>query len=283
MGPFSREYAELCGGAMDATQAAVELLTSGPPNHVVLKGDRDVVTDVDIQIQAQITAVLAAATPEIGVLGEEDRAAAGDRAAEWIWVLDPIDGTSNFAHGLPLCAISLALVHCGKPVVGVIRAPMLDRTYYAVQGSGAWCNGRAIRAGSSTQLGQAIVSLGDYAVGTGARAQNRWRLALTASLAAHVERIRMFGSAALDLAFVAEGIIDACIIVGHKPWDAAAGVVIAAEAGARVTDSRGQPFQLDSTSTVAAASAMAQDLLTLIDGVDIEETLLSRVQTRGER
>jgi len=256
------DYSGLCAAALDATASVVPLFASGRPERVRLKGDRDVVTDLDVRIQADITEYLSAATPGIGVLGEEHTGGEPGKAdAEWLWVLDPIDGTSNFVHGLPFCAISLALVHRGEPVVGVIRAPLLDRTYHAVRGGGAWLNGRPIVAASAAALGGSLVSLGDYAVGAGAAVENRWRMALTADLAARVERIRMFGSAALDLAFVAEGATDGCVIVGNKSWDVAAGVVIAREAGAVVTDRVGRAFTIDSGSTVAAAPGISDELV----------------------
>lgn len=250
--------------ALAATQLGAEILAAARPASVDHKGDRDLVTDVDLRIQHDITAYLAAETQQIGLLGEENAHAVDLGAAEYLWVLDPIDGTTNFVHGLPLCAVSLALLHHGDPVVAVTRAPFLHRTYNAIQGHGAYLNGQPITASTVTDLTNAVVSLGDYAVGPQAAQRNEHRIALTTELIPRVERIRMIGAATLDLAFVAEGATDACIIMSNKPWDTAAGTLIAREAGAHITDEHGHPHTHQSTSTIAAAPGITNDLAAVI-------------------
>lgn len=250
--------------AWQATQIGADILASAHPTTVSKKGDRDLVTDVDLRIQRDITSHLTEAVPNVAVFGEESADRSDLPDAEHVWVLDPIDGTSNFVHGLPMCAISLALLQRGKPVIAITRAPMLNRTYHAVRGLGAFRNGDPIRASNTAGLNEAIVSLGDYAVGPGAVERNQRRLALTAALIPSVERIRMFGAATLDLAFVAEGATDACVIMANKPWDTAAGTLIASEAGAVVTDSGGRPHTCHSASTVASASGIARQLAAIL-------------------
>lgn len=250
--------------ALKATELGSELLESGRPQSVVHKGDRDLVTDVDLRIQRDITDYLAATAPNIRLLGEETAHQIDIAAADYLWVLDPIDGTSNFVHGLPLCAVSLSLLHHGAPVVAVTRAPFLRRTYHAVQGDGAYLNNTTITCNAVTDLADAIVSLGDYAVGPDAARRNEHRIALTAALIPRVERIRMFGAATLDLAFIAEGSTDACIIMSNKPWDIAAGTLIAREAGAHITDTNGHQHDHQSTSTVASAPGIATQLASII-------------------
>ncbi|WP_454196291.1 inositol monophosphatase family protein [Nocardia sp. Marseille-Q1738] len=208
---------------------------------------------------------MAAAAPEFDFLGEEFDDRSAEISGRSMWVLDPIDGTSNFIHGLPLCAVSLALVQDGEPVIGVIGAPFLGLEYYAAAGQGAYGNDKPINASRTEMLSRAIVSIGDYAVGAEAELENKRRIALTAALAATVERVRMFGSAALDLAWVAEGRTDACVMLSNKPWDTAAGVVIAREAGAIVLDSTSRRHSLDSADTVAASPAVADEFMTLIN------------------
>ncbi|MCP9621579.1 inositol monophosphatase [Nocardia otitidiscaviarum] len=252
--------------ARGAAAEGSRLLTTAGPGEVRSKGDRDFVTDLDLRIQNSIRTSLSRATPDIGFLGEEQDASDGDAALEYRWVLDPIDGTSNFIHGLPLCAVSLALTHEDVPLLGVIAAPFLNLEYYASTGNGAFCNGHRIKASHTQSLGQAIVSIGDYAVGENADEKNRRRLALTTALATHVERVRMFGSAALDLAWVAEGRTDACVLLTNKPWDMAAGVIIARESGAVVTDSGGKQHSVNSRHTVATSPALAKPLLDLVAG-----------------
>lgn len=228
------------------------------------KGDRDFVTDLDHRIQDALRERLAICTPGFGFIGEESAPADADLDAEYAWALDPIDGTSNFIHGLPLCAVSLALVHRGQPLIGVIEAPFLNLAYYGAADRGAYVNDRPIGVSATRTLDSAIVSLGDYAVGPDARTKNERRLAVTAALADTVERVRMFGSAALDLVWVAEGRTDACVILSNQPWDTAAGVLIARESGALISDSTGAPHSFDSADTIAATPAIAARLQALL-------------------
>jgi myo-inositol-1(or 4)-monophosphatase len=250
--------------AWQAVQVGSKTLATAQPETVQHKGDRDLVTDVDLAIQHDIAEYLQTATPDIPLLAEESAQQPDIATTEWLWVLDPIDGTSNFAHGLPLCSVSLALLHRGSAVVAVTHAPLLGRTYHAVKDQGAFLNGQPISVSRTASLNEAIVSLGDYAVGHDAAAHNRQRLALTAELVTLVERIRMVGAATLDLAFVAEGALDACVMMSNKPWDTAAGALIAREAGALVTAANGEPHAHDSESIVAATPAIADELATVI-------------------
>ncbi|WP_174564443.1 inositol monophosphatase family protein [Nocardia inohanensis] len=255
--------------ARQAAAIGAGLMTTGERGAVQRKSDRDFVTDLDLRIEGAVRSHLEKETPDIGFLGEEEH---GTHPAldsgEAIWVLDPIDGTSNFIHGLPLSAISLALVEKRSPTVGVIIAPFLGLDYHATTGLGAFANGRPMTCARPSSLSESIVAFGDYAVGTDADRKNRRRVALTAALAASTERVRMFGSAALDLAWVAEGRIDACVILSNKPWDTSAGVLIARESGALVTDSRGLDHTLESVDTIAAAPTVQTELLALIRGSD---------------
>jgi myo-inositol-1(or 4)-monophosphatase len=259
-----RTHDDLLKIACDATQIGAKMLETSQPDAVHHKGDRDLVTDIDLAIQHGIDDYLSRTTPEIPLLAEESLTQPDIDSAEWLWVLDPIDGTSNFVHGLPLCSVSLALMFRGTPVVAVTDAPLLGRRYHAVEGRGAFRNGVPIEVSRSASLAEAIVSLGDYAVGHDAAALNESRLALTAELIPRVERIRMVGSATLDLAFVAEGSLDGCVMMSNKPWDTAAGVLLAREAGAQVVDAQGNPHTHRSASTVATAPGIARDLATVI-------------------
>lgn len=251
--------------AQQAVGLGYDLVKNTTPAEVRLKGDRDVVTEVDLRIEQEVREFLGRATPDFGFLGEEEGGTINPTAAEYLWTLDPVDGTSNFAHGLPLCAISLALLHDGDPIVAATVAPQLGLRYYAAKGRGAFGNDGQLQASKTTELSHAIVSIGDYAVGPGALEKNVIRLRLTALLAERVERIRMFGTAALDLAWVAEGRTDATILLSNKPWDTAAGVLIVREAGAIAIDSAGNRHSWLSNETIAVSSAIADALLDLID------------------
>src|SRR5262249_32608502 len=158
------------------------------------------------------------ATPHIGFLGEEEGGPNDRLDSGWLWVLDPIDGTSNYAHGIPLCATSLGLICDGRPVLGVIDAPYLRERYHAAEGHGAWNGARRLAASATASLREAMVAIGDYATGYQATDKNRERLATTTALATRVHRLRMLGTAAVDLAWVADGLLDASVTFGNKPW-----------------------------------------------------------------
>ncbi len=255
--------ADVLSTAREAVAIGAKLLAGADRGTIHHKGDRDTVTDLDLRIQDDIRRYLSIETPEIGFLGEEDDGA-GRIPAGAVWVLDPIDGTANFTHGIPLCAVSLALVHDGEPVVGVIAAPFLGTAYVAARGRGSYGNGVRLGVSAVHDLAEAIVSIGDYAVGESAATKNPRRFATTAALAERVERVRMVGSAALDLAWVAEGRLDGCVLLTNQPWDTAAGILVAREAGAIVTDTAGRPHDFAALETVAATPAIAGDLLGLI-------------------
>ncbi|WP_280316555.1 inositol monophosphatase family protein [Nocardia wallacei] len=253
--------------ARAAVAEGSKLLASGERGAVHLKGDRDFVTDLDRRIEEHVRGFLDREMPGYGFLGEEGDDRAVDAGTGRVWALDPIDGTSNYIHGLPLCAVSLALLHDGVPAVGVVSAPFLDLEYFAAAGCGAFRNGDPIRASGCETLGGAIVSIGDYATGDDAALKNRRRLAITTALAANVERVRMFGSAALDLVWVADGRTDGCVSLSNKPWDTAAGVAIAHESGAAVVELSGDSHHLRSDSTIAVSPSLAAQLLRLIGQV----------------
>jgi myo-inositol-1(or 4)-monophosphatase len=248
---------------LKVAEAAVDrgrVIAARAPGELTSKGDRDMASEVDFAVEREVRAFLTRETPDIGVLGEEEGGATdGTR-----WVLDPIDGTVNFVHGLPLWGISLGLIHEGRAVAGVIDHPALGTRYAAAEGLGSTCNGKAIRGSRCTELTDALVAVGDYAVGPNAAEQNIRRLALTGRLHPRVQRIRMIGTAATALTWTAAGYFDAMIMFSNKPWDTMAGVAIAREAGVRVLDLDGSEHTPDSIGTVAVAAGIADPVLELI-------------------
>jgi myo-inositol-1(or 4)-monophosphatase len=250
--------------ALEAASIATGMMQAQHPVSISEKHDRDLVSDVDVAIERAVRAFLHDATPSVGFLGEEEGGSDSPESG-WLWTLDPIDGTSNFAHGLPLCATSLALVHDGRPVLGVIDAPFLGQRYHAVEGLGAHAGKTRLSVSTATRLRDAVVAIGDYATGPSADRKNEARLAMTVQLASQAHRIRMLGTAALDLAWVADGRLDASIIVGSHPWDTAAGVLIAREAGATVVDTNGRPHDFRSSAAITAPAALIDQLLALIE------------------
>ncbi|MFA1548809.1 inositol monophosphatase [Actinomadura chokoriensis] len=249
--------------ALKAAEIASDLVRTRVPGLLTAKGDRDMASEVDYAVERAVRDYLNERTPDIAILGEEE-GITGDTTGELLWAIDPVDGTANFVRNIPLCGFSIGLIQRGRPVVGVIDLPFLGTRYHAAQHTGAYLGDRRIQASMTTDLKDAIVAIGDYAVGEGAEAKNRQRIALTERLAAKVQRVRMLGSAAIDLAWVAEGKLDATITLSNKPWDTAAGVIIAREAGAKVTDQDGIDHSFESQATIASSYQLAHGITDLL-------------------
>lgn len=248
--------------AATAMDMARQIICDRLPAVVSAKGDRDMVSDIDVQVERAVRGYLHEQRPEIGFLGEEEGGTAGQSGLQW--VLDPIDGTANFVKGIPLYAVSLALVDDQKPILGIIDLPADGSRYSAAVGCGAYFGDTRIHVRGTEELRQATVTVGDYAVGEQATAKNKARLAVTSGLAERALRVRMLGSAAIDLAWLAHGRTDAAIIMGGKPWDIAAGVLLVREANGYVVDKRGREHTLRSGSTVAASAQLLGQVLDLI-------------------
>jgi myo-inositol-1(or 4)-monophosphatase len=257
------ETADLLGIATAAVAAARDTIRSKASFSVSAKGERDLVTDVDLAVEDQVRSFLARETPHIGFLGEE-RGRDGGAGGLW-WALDPVDGTANFARGIPLCGVSLALVDGARSTVAAISLPFLDVTYTAAEGLGAHAGGEPIRVSAATGVAGAMVSIGDFSVGAGAAEKNAVKLALLADLGARAERIRMLGTAAIDLAWVAQGRLEGTVILANMPWDTMAGVLLVREAGGVVVDADGTDHTTASAATIAVCPGLRADLLAAVE------------------
>ncbi|MBO0848483.1 MAG: inositol monophosphatase, partial [Pseudonocardia sp.] len=162
--------------AREAMVIARRIIRSRTPLSVTTKGERDLVTDVDLAVEDAVRELLTARTPELGILGEEHGRSGGTDDA--LWVLDPVDGTSNLARGIPLCAVSLALVSGRRPVLAAVDLPFLDVCYTAAQGHGAYAGDERIRCSTVRDVAEAMISIGDFAIGQGAAEKNRVRIEL---------------------------------------------------------------------------------------------------------
>ena len=197
------------------------------------KGPRDFVTAADRDAEALIARRLAEEFPDHGLLAEEGARREGDGP---IWIVDPLDGTTNFLHGIPFFAVSMGLIEHGVPILGVIHAPALGRTFYGAPGQGAFDEVRPLSVSVTPDLAEALVATGfGYALDK----VPDHNLDNLASVARVARGIRRLGSAALDLAFVAAGHLDAFWELHLSPWDVAAGAAIVRAAGGVVTDTRG--------------------------------------------
>lgn len=235
------------------------------------KRGQELVTDVDVTVDRHIGERLAGAFPDEARLSEE---LAPDRSTlhevDALWVIDPIDGTVNFAHGLRHVAVSIAWVVKGRVSLGVVHAPFLDETFTALAGQGAWCNGHPIQASRASDLSHALV-------GTGFPYRRDSRPPLLRRLAAvldHCQDVRRNGSAALDLCDVACGRLDA-YYESVSPWDFAAGWLIAREAGARTGHlypcPEGIPEELYGENLLVASPGLHQELGELLRRADAGE------------
>ena len=246
--------------AREAVAIGRHIVTTRAPRSVSHKSERDLVTDIDLAVEDAVREFLARETPDIGLVGEEH---GGDRGQLW-WVLDPVDGTANFARGIPLNGISLALVSGPRPVVAAVDLPFLGTLYTAAEGHGAFAGDTRIGVSGVRELSGAMISLGDFAVGEDAGPRNRLRLRLLEQLGARAERVRMIGTAAADLAWVADGRLDATINLSNLPWDTMAGVLLVREAGGLVLDEDGTEHTVSSASTIALSPGLRDVLLGLL-------------------
>lgn len=261
--PADLDLAGLLLAAERAVDAGAEILRLGRSHIGALigKGDRDFATSVDLQIESTIRALLADADPSLPFLGEEG---GGESAARASWVLDPIDGTINFSRDSPLCTISLALVVNGQPVLGIVDAPLLGERFVARQGAGAYLNGRRIVVSEVSGLAEAIVGVADFKVGVGSEDENRVHLAVVGRLARESLRVRMLGSAALDLAWLAAGRLNATIMLSNLPWDVTGGLLLVREAGGMVYDYDGSEHGSTSRYTLASVPSLAEKLRCIV-------------------
>ncbi|HSK99577.1 MAG TPA: inositol monophosphatase family protein [Rubrobacteraceae bacterium] len=234
--------------AVEAARAAGEVLRGafGGEQEIRYKGEVDLVTDVDERAERMIHEMLRGAFPGYGILAEEGGSTAGEGEARWI--VDPLDGTTNFAHGLPIFSVSIALERYGEIVLGVVHDPMARETYVAERGAGATLNGEPIRTSDTDVLGEALLVTGlPYD-----RVDMPPALELFGRVAMVSRGMRRLGSAALDLCYVAAGRFDAYFERGIHAWDIAAGSLILEEAGGRVTDYRDRKPDLEGGEIVAS-------------------------------
>lgn len=230
------------------------------PHDIAMKGAIDLVTEADLASEASIVASLALDCPGTMIMTEEDTQT-HEVSSNSFWVVDPLDGTTNFAHGFPFFAVSIALLDHGKPLIGVVYAPLLDELFFAVRGSGAWLNGRAISVSDTVRLIEALIGTGfpydiDQALPEIIRQLK--------SILPKVRDIRRAGAAALDLAYVSCGRLDGFYERNLKPWDTAAGWLLVEEAGGVVTDFSGNPHSPRSPGIIASNGALHQQLLNLV-------------------
>jgi myo-inositol-1(or 4)-monophosphatase len=243
-----------------AAGAAIVLDAFGGENNVRTKGPGDWVSDADTSSEHVIQGILHDAAPDLAFFGEET---GGDRA-DVGWFVDPLDGTANFVHGFPVVGVSVALVADGRPVVGVVQAPMLGRVYAARLGGGATCNGEPIHI-SDRVPEEAICATGFPFRAKRDRLPEYFPVFERALLT--FEDLRRAGAASLDLSWTAAGVLDGYFEQSLGTWDVAAGSLLVREAGGVVTDWRGDAAAwLWSGDIVAGPPAVHERILEVIAG-----------------
>jgi myo-inositol-1(or 4)-monophosphatase len=261
----SEDYREYLGVAERAAIAAGALLRNAY-GRVEAREKRpgDLVTDADLASQRLIASILSDAFPDHTLLAEEE-GVRPDPSRAWRWVVDPLDGTINFAHGFPFWSVSIALEHAGRLVVGVVHNPLTGEMYSAASGSGATRNGLPISVSHVERLGASLIAT---AMPTEFEADVERQLAYFRRFSTGTHSVRRTGSSALNLALVAAGGFDACYATLMYPWDAAAGVVLVREAGGRVTDLSGDDYDLYKLAILATNGRVHDESLRALEDAD---------------
>lgn len=253
----------LLDAAVDAARQAGEILLSGfgSAGRVASKeGRHNLVTEFDHASEALIIDVLRKHTPMAAILTEES--GSHDGLDDVTWIVDPLDGTVNFAHGIPIFCVSIAAVAGGEIVCGVIHQPLRNETFTAMIDRGSHLNGRRLRVSSTEVLDDSILVTGfPYNV----EDNPRNCIGQFATIVSRGLPVRRLGSAALDLAYVADGRFDGYWEVALQPWDMAAGVLMVTEAGGRVTHYCGKSFTLGSNSIVATNGGIHDQLVCALE------------------
>lgn len=231
------------------------------PHEITMKGTTNLVTEADLAAEDAILSSLQEDFPGIPFMTEESASTHNTPPADSFWIIDPLDGTTNFAHGFPFFAVSIAFFAHGKSVVGTVYAPMLDELFYAVKDCGAWLNGSAIQVTETNRLIQSLIGTGfPYELGTKTtKVMQQFAAVLTS-----VRDIRRAGAAALDLAYLACGRLDGFYEINLQPWDTAAGWLLVEEAGGKATDFNGGTYSPFLSEILASNSALHPQLLRLL-------------------
>jgi myo-inositol-1(or 4)-monophosphatase len=248
--------------AIDAARAAGHLLRSELPGsrRIAYKGTpTNLVTEMDARAEELIVGRLTAAFPDDAVLGEERGATAGRSGRRWI--VDPLDGTTNYAHGLPLFGVSIALEVAGRVELGVVYDPVHDEMYVAERGAGAFVNDRKLAVSRAASLDEALLMTGfPYNI----RETEETNLREYAAFSLRAQGVRRLGSAVLYLSWLAAGRVDGYWELRTGPWDVAAGGLLVEEAGGRITAIDGGPLDIDRPTVLASNGRIHDEMLKVL-------------------
>lgn len=255
-----------------ARAAGAQIMTRlGRRRRVGFKGAINLVTEADTLSERLIARRIRSRFPDHDIRSEEKVNLA--RGARFQWIVDPLDGTTNFAHGFPVFCVSIALARDGEPIVGVVYNPNLEELFVAARGRGATLDGRRLAVSHATRLDRSLLATGfpyDLREDPGRVFHRFVRVCLRA------QAVRRAGAAALDLCYVAAGRFDGFWEARLFAWDVAAGGLMVREAGGRLTDYAGGPFRLDGRAVVATNGRIHGQLVRLLAGTESLETILAR-------
>ena len=254
--------------AMNTAQKAMllarEILLKhfGKLSHIREKEKAGLVTEVDKESEKQIRKILRKEFPKFSILGEEEGLEEPSSPEPGLWIIDPLDGTTNYIHQFPIFCISIGLEWKGDVVLGLVDVPLLKRTYSAKKDQGAFMNSRPLHVSQNKDLNKAFVATGLYPYCT--QKEMEWQLKLFGRMVQKTRGVRRAGSATYDLCLVAEGVFHAFWERHLKPWDTAAALLLIKEAGGAVKDYKGKDFRPQSESIVASNPYLLPKVLELI-------------------
>jgi myo-inositol-1(or 4)-monophosphatase len=253
---FDRESAVAGEAARAAGDRLMRML--GNTHQIIKKGEIDLVTEADLAAEKAILEVVGQAFPGDAMLAEE-AGKQGAKAAR-TWLIDPLDGTTNYAHGFPFFAVSIALEIENEVVMGVVYNPCMDEFFGAAKGKGAFLNGEALQVSETGRIGESLLATGfPYDV----HERPERVMAMLERMLVRAQGIRRLGSASLDLCYVAAGRMDGFWEEDLKPWDTAAGEIIVREAGGKVTTFAGKPYTPYLDTVLASNGFIHDDMLEL--------------------
>jgi myo-inositol-1(or 4)-monophosphatase len=243
--------------AVAAAEAAGDVLRNGfgRQHQIEYKGKADLVTEADEEAERKIEEILREAFADHGMLTEESGETEGQSGARWI--VDPLDGTTNYVHGIPFFSTSIALQRAGEIIVGVVYNPIANETYAAERGDGATLNGAPVMVSGTDEPARALLgtSFADRSE------EMEVGLDIFGKLAGLARGMRRLGSGALDLCYVAVGRLDGCYEQGFSAWDVAAGMLIVEEAGGKITDYQGSRLDLERSEGLVASNGLVHSSL----------------------
>lgn len=227
--------------------------------NVKFKGTVDLVTEYDVAIEKALTKALQEVFPDFIIIGEESTKEM--TYPDKVIYIDPIDGTTNFVHGLPFCAISVGMWENGEPLAGVVYNPVLDECFSAHRKKGAYLNGKQIHVSMQNDFQHSLVATGFPYTKVQKGKDYEWVLKTIANMLPITLDIRRGGSAAIDLCYVACGKLEAYYECNLKPWDVAAGILILQEAGGKISNEKGEIYSLDDHIILSSNTFVHSDLL----------------------